>query len=64
MENTLGIASAARILGVSVKTLQRWEREGRLLPAARITTNRRRCAESQLRAALENTHVAGTPDTD
>jgi DNA-binding transcriptional MerR regulator len=45
MENTLGIASAARILEVSVKTLQRWEREGRLLPAARTTTNRRRYTE-------------------
>lgn len=52
MENTLGIASAARKLRVSVKTLQRWEREGRLLPAARTTTNRRRYTESQLRAFL------------
>nr|WP_156133678.1 MerR family DNA-binding transcriptional regulator [Massilia sp. JS1662] len=64
MENTLGIASAARILGVSVKTLQRWERDGRLRPTARTTTDRRRYTESLSRAALENKHVAGTPDTD
>jgi predicted site-specific integrase-resolvase len=82
MENTIGIASAARILGVSVKTLQRWECEGRLLPAARTTTKemvqdlmtivRRfssrlyglRNYRRQLLAALENKHVAGTPDTN
>ncbi len=64
MENTTGIASAARILSVSVKKLQRWEREGRMLPAARIATNWRRYMEGQLRVALENKHVAGTPDTD
>ncbi|GAA5019571.1 hypothetical protein GCM10025794_06850 [Massilia kyonggiensis] len=54
IENTFGIASAARILRVSVKTLQHWEREDRLFPAARTTTGRRRYTESQLRAALEN----------
>jgi DNA-binding transcriptional MerR regulator len=64
MENTLGIASAARILEVSVKTLQRWQRVGWLLPAARTTPNGRRYTKSQLRAALENKHVAGTPGTD
>jgi putative resolvase len=64
MENTLGMASADRILEVSVKGLQHWEREGRMLPAARTTIDRRRYTESQSRAALENKHVAGTPDTD
>ena len=64
IENTRGITSPARILGVSVKALQRREREGRLRPAARTTTNRRHHTESHLRAALENIHVAGTPDTD
>ena len=29
MENTLSTDKAAKLLGVSVKTLQRWEREGR-----------------------------------
>jgi len=33
MESTLGIEHAARLLGITVKTLQRWEREGRLVPA-------------------------------
>lgn len=34
MLNTMSLGKAARLLGVSVKTLQRWEREGRLIPAA------------------------------
>lgn len=29
MENTFSTGKAAKLLGVSVKTLQRWEREGR-----------------------------------
>ena len=29
MENTLNARRAAQILGVTVKTLQRWEREGK-----------------------------------
>ncbi|MCS0599571.1 MerR family DNA-binding transcriptional regulator, partial [Massilia agri] len=52
METTLGIGHAARLLGITVKTLQRWEREGRLVPAARTTSNRRRYTESQLRGFL------------
>jgi predicted site-specific integrase-resolvase len=52
MESTLGIGHAARLLGITVKTLQRWEREGRLVPAARTASNRRRYTESQLRAFL------------
>jgi DNA-binding transcriptional MerR regulator len=35
MENTMGTGQAAKLLGITVKTLQRWEREGRLVPAAR-----------------------------
>ncbi|WP_143339676.1 MerR family DNA-binding transcriptional regulator, partial [Ectothiorhodospira magna] len=34
MENTMSTGKAAKRLGVSVKTLQRWDREGRLIPAA------------------------------
>jgi predicted site-specific integrase-resolvase len=52
MENTIGIAAAARLLGTTVKTLQRWEREGRLVPMARTASNRRRYTEGQLRALL------------
>ena len=40
---------AAKLLGVSVKTLQRWEREGRLLPIARTDSNRRLYTEAQIR---------------
>ena len=40
MENTISTGKAAKILGVTVKTLQRWEREGRLIPATRSSTKR------------------------
>ncbi len=43
---------AAKLLGVTVKTLQRWEREGRLIPAARTDSNRRCYTEAQIRAFL------------
>lgn len=52
MESTFGIGHAATFLGITVKTLQRWEREGRLIPAARTASNRRRYTESQLRTFL------------
>jgi predicted site-specific integrase-resolvase len=52
MEKTMGTGEAAGLLGISVKTLQRWEREGRLVPAARTASNRRRYTESQLRTFL------------
>ena len=45
----MSTGKAAQLLGVSVKTLQRWEREGRLIPAARTDSNRRLYTESQLR---------------
>jgi excisionase family DNA binding protein len=64
MESTLAIGQAAKRLGITVKTLQRWEREGRLVPAARTASNRRRYTESQLRAALESHDAAGAPDQD
>lgn len=40
------------MLGVTVKTLQRWDREGRLTPIARTGTNRRAYTESQIRAFI------------
>lgn len=52
MENTMSTGKAAKMLGVTVKTLQRWEREGRLIPAARTSTNLRRYTEAQLLACL------------
>ena len=48
MERTFGTGKAAEMLGVSVKTIQRWEREGRLVPSARSNSNRRVYSESQL----------------
>lgn len=51
----MGIGPAAKLLGASVKSLQRWEREGRLVPATRTPSNRRLYTESQLRAFLRLT---------
>jgi len=48
MAAMLNTGTAARRLGVSVKTLQRWDREGRLVPSARSAGGRRLYAESQL----------------
>ena len=48
MENTYNTAEAAKLLGFKVKTLQKWDREGRLVPAYRTPTNRRVYTESQL----------------
>ena len=45
----MGTGNAAKLLGVTVKTLQRWDREGRLSPLARTDSNRRLYTESQLR---------------
>jgi predicted site-specific integrase-resolvase len=77
MEKTLGTGEAARLLGITVKTLQRWEREGWLVPATRAASNRRRYVHCfscrlyglrndrrQLRAALERDHAVGAPDQD
>lgn len=49
MENTISTGKAAKLLGVSVKTMQRWERENRLIPIARTDSNRRLYTEAQLR---------------
>ena len=45
----MSTGKAAKLLGVSVKTLQRWEREGRLVPVARTDSNRRLYTETQIR---------------
>ena len=45
----MSTGKAAKLLGVSVKTLQRWEREGRLIPVARTDSNRRLYSEAQIR---------------
>ncbi|WP_200285340.1 IS607 family transposase, partial [Rhabdochromatium marinum] len=48
----MSTGKAAKQLGVSVKTLQRWEREGRLIPVARTDSNRRLYTEAQWRAFI------------
>lgn len=48
----LTISQAAKLLGRSVKTLQRWDREG-TLPAIRSITGRRHYTEEQLKAFFE-----------
>lgn len=52
MEFTISTGKAAKLLGVSVKTLQRWEREGRLIPTARTDSNRRLYTEAQIRGFI------------
>ena len=52
MENTIGTSKAAKLLGVTVKTLQRWEREKRLIPIARTSTNRRLYTITQIHSFI------------
>jgi predicted site-specific integrase-resolvase len=61
MEGTMSTGKAANLLGVSVKTLQRWEREGRLIPIARTDSNRRRYTEVQIREFIGLRHVESEP---
>ena len=62
MENTITISKAAEMLGVTVKTLQRWEREGRLIPVARTSTNRRVYTVAQVRT-FQGLRVSGPVPT-
>ena len=47
MEKTYNVSEAAEKIGVSVKTLQRWDRDGKLV-ANRTPSNRRYYTESQI----------------
>ena len=49
------------MLGVTVKTLQRWEREGRLIPVARTDSNRRLYTELQLREFIGLRNAVAAP---
>ena len=62
MEHTLGATKAAKILGVTVKTIQRWDREGRLVPA-RTDSNRRIYTETQIRNFQKIQHSNNTQPT-
>ncbi|MDA8094033.1 MAG: MerR family DNA-binding transcriptional regulator, partial [Betaproteobacteria bacterium] len=64
MESTISTGKAAKPLGVSVKTLQRWEREGRLIPVARSDSNRRLYTEAQLREFIGLRNAASGDDTE
>lgn len=61
MEITMGAAQAARLLGVTVKTLQRWDRECRLVPIGRTESNRRVYTEAQLRDFIGKKHPVQVP---
>lgn len=61
MENTISTGKAAKLLGVAVKTLQRWEREGRLIPVARTDSNRRLYTEKQIREFIGLRNAASEP---
>jgi putative resolvase len=50
--STYNSAQFAKLAGVSVKTLQRWDREGRLKPTARTPGNRRLYTPEQLNRVL------------
>lgn len=52
MENMISISRAAKMLDVTVKTMQRWERERRLIPAGRNASNRRVYTEAQIQEFL------------
>lgn len=56
MENTISTGKAAKLLGVTVKTLQRWEREGRLIPVGRTDSNRRLYTITQIKTFIGMRH--------
>ena len=48
MKPTLASHEVARLLGVNIKTIQRWDREGRLKAAGHTATGRRNYSEDQI----------------
>ena len=52
-EKIYNIREFAKLIGVSVKTLQRWDREG-ILKAKRKVSNRRYYTEEHHKLALSN----------
>lgn len=57
----ISVGKAAEVLGVSVPTLHRWEKEGRLIPDARTPGGQRRYDESRLHR-LAGEQTAATDD--
>jgi predicted site-specific integrase-resolvase len=74
MEETMATGPAARLPGIAIKTLQRWERLSPEQEVAQDLMSIVYCFSSrlhglrnyrrQLRAALESDHAAGAPDQD
>ncbi len=63
MDKSYPITEVARLLGVKVKTVQRWDREGRLKAAGRTVTDRRFYTEEQIRAFRQETAHHGPRQT-
>lgn len=51
-ETLLSIHDASKLLGVSIATLRRWEKEGKLIPDERTAGNQRRYKLSSLRPEM------------
>jgi putative resolvase len=64
MERRYPIGQAADTLGVTVKTMQRWDREGKLVPDSRSGSNRRLYSESQLAEYAGIVRQSATPQKD
>ncbi len=56
MEKTYNVSEAAKILGVSVKTLQRWDRDGKFV-ANRTPSNRRFYTEKQINDIYDDKEI-------
>ena len=63
MDKTYTKTEVARLLGVKVKTVQRWDREGRLKAAGRTMTDRRFYTEEQIRQFRQETAHHGPRQT-
>ncbi|POB11996.1 recombinase family protein, partial [Sulfobacillus sp. hq2] len=61
-EQFVSIGKAAKMLGMSIDGLRKWEREGRLIPV-RTVTNHRRYRVADLRALMHEDAPDGAKDT-
>ena len=61
-EQFVSIGKAAKMLGMSIEGLRKWEREGRLIPV-RTVTNHRRYRVADLHALMHDTDPSSAPNT-
>ena len=61
-EQFVSIGKAAKMLGMSIEGLRKWEREGRLIPV-RTVTNHRRYRVANLHALMQENGSDPTRDT-